>query len=56
LRGGWRIEQIEEAIEPVPDRLTKAQFDRLVSALALVIGVEALPVLRDIRGLDFPSA
>ena len=52
LRGGRRIEMIEQALEPVRERLTEAQFDRLVSALALVVGIEALLVLRDIRGLD----
>ncbi len=52
LRGRWRIERIEEALEPMRERLTEAHFDRLVSALALVVGIEALLVLRDIRGLD----
>jgi AcrR family transcriptional regulator len=52
LRGGRRIEWIETALEPVRERLGEARFDRLVSALALVIGIEALLVLRDIRGLD----
>lgn len=52
LRGGWRIERIEEALEPVRERLGEERFARLVSALALVIGIEALLVLRDIRGLD----
>lgn len=33
-------------------RLDDEQFERLVSALALVIGWEAMVVLRDIRGLD----
>ena len=52
LRGGWRIERIEEALAPVRVRLGEARFERLVSALALVVGIEALLVLRDIRGLD----
>jgi AcrR family transcriptional regulator len=52
LRGGRRIEVIEEALAPVRERLGEARFDRLVSALALVVGIEALLVLRDIRGLD----
>lgn len=52
LRGGRRIEWIESALAPVRERLGKERFERLVSALAMVIGLEALLVLRDIRGLD----
>ncbi len=52
LRGGRRIEWIESALQPVRERLGHDRFDRLVSALAMVIGLEALLVLRDIRGLD----
>ena len=52
LRGVRRIEWIETALEPVRKELGEERFQRLVSALALVIGIEALLVLRDIRGLD----
>ena len=52
LRGGWRIEWIKEALAPVRERLGESRLAQLVSALALVVGVEALLVLRDIRGLD----
>lgn len=52
LRGGRRIEWIESALAPVRERLGGERFERLVSALAMVIGLEALLVLRDIRGLD----
>ena len=55
LRGGRRIEWIELALEPVRPRLGEARFERLVSALAMVIGLEALLVLRDIRGLNQPA-
>jgi AcrR family transcriptional regulator len=51
-RGYRRIEWIERAIEPLRDRLSDEQHDRLVSALAMVIGWEALIVLGDVRGLD----
>ncbi len=51
-RGYRRIEWIEHAIEPLRPRLTAEQFERLVSALATVIGWEAMIVLRDLRGLD----
>jgi hypothetical protein len=51
-RGYRRVEWIEDAIEPLRARLTSDQFDRLVSALCLVVGWEAMVVLSDVRGLD----
>jgi AcrR family transcriptional regulator len=50
-RGYRRIEWIESAIEPLRTELDDDAFERLVSALALVIGWEALIVLEDLRGL-----
>src|SRR5262245_28242140 len=50
-RGYRRIGWIERAIEPLRDSLDEAGFERLVSALAMVIGWEALIVLEDLRGL-----
>lgn len=50
-RGYRRVEWIEAALEPLRDRLTKERFERLVSALAVLIGWEAMIVLRDTRGL-----
>jgi AcrR family transcriptional regulator len=51
MRGYRRIGWIETAIEPLRGRLDDAGFERLVSALAMVIGWEALIVLQDLRGL-----
>ncbi|HEX3824100.1 MAG TPA: TetR/AcrR family transcriptional regulator [Mycobacteriales bacterium] len=51
-RGYRRTEWIERALEPARDELTAQQFERLVSALSLVLGWEAMIVLRDIRGLS----
>jgi AcrR family transcriptional regulator len=51
-RGYRRIEWIERALEPLRRTLDDEQFERLVSSLALVIGWEAMIVLRDVRGLD----
>ena len=50
-RGYRRIGWIERALEPLRPQLTKAEFERLVSALAMVVGWEALIVLQDLRGL-----
>jgi AcrR family transcriptional regulator len=52
LRGGRRVEWIELALAPVREGLGERRFERLVSALAVVVGFDALLVLRDIRGLD----
>jgi len=50
-RGYRRIDWIETAIAPLRSSLDDAGFERLVSALAIVIGWEALIVLQDLRGL-----
>jgi AcrR family transcriptional regulator len=50
-RGYRRVTWIEQAIEPLRQRLTPDQFERLVSGLAMVVGWEALIVLQDLRGL-----
>lgn len=51
-RGVRRISWIETALDPVRKRLGDRKFQRLVSALSMVIGIEAVLVLRDIRGLS----
>ena len=51
-RGYRRIGWIEKALAPLRDRLEPGEFERLVSALAMVIGWEALVVLEDVRGLS----
>jgi AcrR family transcriptional regulator len=47
-RVGW----IERALEPLRPELDPDIFERLVSALAMVVGWEALIVLNDLRGLS----
>jgi AcrR family transcriptional regulator len=51
-RGTRRLDWIESAIHPLRKRLGQARFKRLVCALALCTGIEALLVLRDICGLS----
>ena len=55
-RGHRRIGWIEWAVEPVRERLTRSDYDDLVSSLALVIGWEAFIVLLDVRGLSSSRA
>lgn len=50
-RGLRRTRWIEQAVEPWREQLSTEQFDQLVSALSMVIGWEAMIVLRDVRGL-----
>ena len=50
-RGTRRIDWIETAIRPLREQVKPAAYRRLVSALALCGGIEALLVLRDICGL-----
>jgi AcrR family transcriptional regulator len=50
-RGYRRVEWIERALEPARDQLAPKDFQRLVSALTLLVGWEAMIVLRDLRGL-----
>jgi AcrR family transcriptional regulator len=51
-RGIRRLQWIESAVKPLRTRLGAARYRRLVSALALCTGIEALLVLRDICGLS----
>jgi hypothetical protein len=55
-RGVRRQEWIARALEPVRPGLPRAAYERLVSALSLITGIEALLVLRDIRGLTDSQA
>lgn len=55
-RGYRRIEWIERALEPVDRDLSRKAFDRLVSALSVLMGWEPLVVLKDLRGLEQKEA
>ena len=55
-RGHRRVGWIEQAIAPLRAELGPSRFERLVSALALVVGWEAFIVLFDVRGLTVAQA
>jgi AcrR family transcriptional regulator len=55
-RGYRRIDWIERALEPIRPQLSPDRFERLVSALSVVIGWEAFIVLFDVRGLSADQA
>ncbi len=52
IRGRRRVDWIESALSTVKKRLRKQDYQRLVSALSLCIGIESLVILKDIRGLN----
>ncbi|MCA2222367.1 TetR/AcrR family transcriptional regulator [Nonomuraea aurantiaca] len=47
-----RVEWLEQACEPLRSTLSEEQFQRIISALTIVVGWEAQIALRDVRGLD----
>ena len=53
---GNRKGLLNAALNPLKNRLSPAEFDRLTQALSLVFGTEALVVLKDVSGLDGEEA
>jgi AcrR family transcriptional regulator len=51
-RPSRRLEYVEQALAPLRDDLSPAQFERLIHATAVVVGIEARIVLEDICGLE----
>ncbi|MFG1659924.1 TetR/AcrR family transcriptional regulator [Micromonospora chersina] len=51
-RSQRRIEWLDKACEPLRDSLGEPAYQRLISALTMVVGWEAQIALRDVRGLD----
>jgi AcrR family transcriptional regulator len=52
LRKGRRFLWIEDALEPLRGRLSDDRFQRLVHAISINIGIEALVALIDLAGLS----
>ena len=52
LRPSRRLDYIEHVLTPLREQLPIDEYERLVHAMAVVIGIEARIVLRDICGLD----
>ena len=50
-RGFRRVAWVEQAVGPLRGELSDEQFERLVSALCLVVGWEAHIILEDVRNL-----
>ncbi len=56
LRRGRRIRWIRDALQPMEDRLSPPDFERLVNAISATIGVEVFAWLTDVGGLSRPDA
>ncbi|HET6261580.1 MAG TPA: helix-turn-helix domain-containing protein [Chloroflexia bacterium] len=57
LRAGRRVEWLRNALAPARrEGMDEASFERLVAAMCLCVGVEALVVLRDVCGLEAQEA
>lgn len=52
LRKGRRYLWIRDALEPLRDRLSPAELERLVHAVAITVGIEALVTLVDLAHLS----
>ena len=55
-RGYRRVVWIERALEPLRDDVSPEHFERLVSALTLLMGWESMIVLQDTRALSTAEA
>ncbi len=56
IKRGRRIALLEPALAPLKEQLDKASFRRLMMALSILLGIEALVVLKDIWGLSGAEA
>ncbi|MFT6998091.1 MAG: AcrR family transcriptional regulator [Cryomorphaceae bacterium] len=52
LRGGRRVEALKMALEPLKSNMSKADWERLINATALLSGFDALVICKDVCGLD----
>jgi AcrR family transcriptional regulator len=56
LRKGRRFIWIDDALDPLRARLSQDRFERLVHAISITIGIEALVTLIDLGGLSREQA
>ena len=56
VREGRRTRWLAQSLAPIGDAVSPAELDRLIAALSLVTGAEAMVVLRDVCQLDADAA
>lgn len=54
-RAGRRILLIEEALISLKNTMPKDEFDRIVSAISIILGIESITVLKDLCHLENES-
>jgi len=52
VREGRRVGWLDKVLEPIRKDLTKPQYLRLRSALALTLGIDSIVIMKDVCGLD----
>lgn len=55
LRAGRRVRWLKDALRPIQQQLGDAEWERLINALTLTLGSEALIAMKDVAGLDDPN-
>ena len=56
FRGARRAALLAEALEPLASELSAGEIERLRTALAMLVGVESMVVLRDVLRLEHDDA
>ena len=56
FRGARRAALLAEALEPLAGELPAGEIERLKTALAMLVGVESMVVLRDVLRLEHDDA
>ena len=56
VREGRRVSWLDKVLEPVRKDLTKPQYRRLRSALALTLGIDSIVIMKDVCGLGDEEA
>lgn len=56
LRGARRAALLDAALAPLADELTAEEVERVTTAVAMLVGVESMVVLRDVLHLDHDEA
>jgi len=51
-RAGRRVLLIEEALISLKETKTKTQFNKIVSAISIILGIESITILKDLCGLE----
>lgn len=51
-RAGRRVLLIEEALLPIKERIAQEQFNHMIGAISVILGIESITVLKDLYGVE----